>query len=319
MGTRGSRTCEYVRGAMLLLDLKREQLQEIAAQLEQAIYNHQVWYNSLLRTLICRLSPDQHDMADDSYRQCRLGQWYYNDAPPTLHEHPGFVAMGDEHQRMHQLASDLFRAQLAKNTISMFDYDHFASTVERVRLEMFTLKRECEDLLYNRDPLTGTINRVNMLSILREQQELARRQVQSCCLAMMDLDNFKKINDLHGHSAGDLILAAVTRFTFERLRPYDKIFRYGGEEFLICLQHMELSQAFELVESLRKELADMSIDIGHNKSMRTTASFGVTFLDPHAPVEESIDRCDKALYAAKAANRNCSKLWEPGAFEPVGR
>lgn len=294
---------------MSLLNTKHEELRGLLAPLEQSLYNHQQWFYSLIRTLICRLPADKHDISPRAHKECRFGQWYYNQASENLHSHPGFIAIGKEHQHMHQIAAQL----LATNTIATIqphDYDNFANVLERLRLEIFALKRELEDLLYNCDPLTNAINRVNMLPILREQQELAKRDVQSCCIAMMDLDHFKKVNDSYGHAAGDKVLAASVHYIIENIRPYDKVFRYGGEEFLICMQHTELLAGLDIIERLRNELSKTAINIENETMLYITASFGVTLLDPTVPVEQSIDRADKAMYLAKVNGRNRALIWE---------
>ncbi|MBY0544622.1 MAG: diguanylate cyclase [Gammaproteobacteria bacterium] len=294
---------------MSLLNLAHEELHGLVAQLEQSLYNHQQWHNALIRTLICRLPADQHDINAKAHRSCRFGQWYYQLAPNSLQTHPGFIALGKEHQHMHKLAAKLL-VMNETSTISPHDYDNFANVLERMRLETFTLKRELEDLLYNSDPLTRTINRVNMLPILREQHTLVTRNAQTCCIVMMDLDHFKKFNDDYGHLVGDKVLAAFAQYIIEHLRPYDKVFRYGGEEFLICMQHTELSNAFDIVERLRTGLEKNQIKQENGKTLSITASFGLTQLDPTVPVEQSIDRADKAMYLAKNEGRNRTIIWQ---------
>lgn len=213
---------------------------------------------------------------------------------------------------MHEAATLLLVATSSGKAITPYDYDNFANTLERMRLEIFAMRHELEGLFYNRDPLTNAINRVDMLPILREQQELVKHKItQSCCLVMMDLDHFKNTNDQHGHLAGDKVLAASAHYIIENLRPYDKVFRYGGEEFLICMQNIDLKGALEILERIREGLAKLDINIGEEKPTHITASFGLTLLEPDTPIEQSIDRADKAAYAAKAANRNCVRTWEP--------
>lgn len=296
----------------------REELLQIIAQLEQSIYNYQQWRNMLLRTLICKLTPDKHDIGPQPHKDCRFGQWYYSEAHKNLQEDAGFLALGVEHEHMHQLASRLLCATMLGNTIASHEYDNFANSVERVQLQLFSLKQELEYLLYNRDPLTHAINRVNMPLILREQQEIAKRQVYSCIIVMMDLDLFKQTNDTYGHIAGDLVLASVVRYLTQNLRPYDKAFRYGGEEFLICLTDLELQAGFEMIERIRSGLAEYKIDIGNSKTVTITASFGVARLDPNFPIEYSIDQADKAMLAAKASGRNCARLWVDPNAQKIG-
>jgi diguanylate cyclase (GGDEF)-like protein len=296
---------------MSLSYISREDLQKSIEQLEQALYNHQVWYNGLTRTMICRLPGDEHDLAKNAYEHCRFGQWYYGEnIPQKLKEHQGFIAIGDEHRHMHQMCTQLL-IENESNSIKTIDYDKFANALERMRLEIYALKRELDETLYNHDPLTGAVTRVSMLPILREHQELLKRENQSCVIAMMDIDHFKRINDQYGHSAGDLVLVELINFSMKKIRPYDKIFRYGGEEFLFLMQNTDMTVAFDIITRLCNEIAKLSIDIGTQHFVSTSVSFGVTTLDPNIPVEESIDRADKALYEAKAAGRNCVMVWTP--------
>ncbi len=287
-----------------------EELQAALQQLEQAIYNHEQWHKELNRTLICRLPHDRRDVAADAHRQCRFGQWYYNFAPSKLHDNAAFAAMEIEHERMHRLAARLLDTSETKKVNLPHDYDEFSNALDRLRLQIYTLKREIEDVLYNRDPLTGVESRVGMLTKLREQLELVKRRIQHCCIAIMDLDDFKAVNDTHGHFAGDRVLATYARFVMEHVRTYDKVFRYGGEEFLICLPGTDLKTGYTLFERLREGLAATAVDHG-GKAILVTVSFGVTLLDPDTSVEEAIGRADRAMYAAKAAGRNCSRIWDP--------
>jgi diguanylate cyclase (GGDEF)-like protein len=145
---------------------------------------------------------------------------------------------------------------------------------------------------------------------LREQRELAIRGIQTCSIAMMDIDRFKLINDSYGHPAGDKVLAAVAGHVMRNMRPYDKLFRYGGEEFVICLPGMGADAAFDAVERLRKGIESSSIAYD-GKEISVTSSFGIVVLEPESTVEQSVDRADKALLAAKSAGRNCARLWDP--------
>jgi diguanylate cyclase (GGDEF)-like protein len=294
-----------------MINVEQNEAQAILSQLDQAIYNHGQWFDSITRTLICRLPHDQRDVASDAHRQCRLGQWYYGSAPDKLRGHPGFVALETEHRNMHQLAANLLRTAASGAAISSLDFDSFANALERLRLQLRTLKRELEDALYNLDSLTGANSRIGMLTKLREQQELVKRRVQPCCIAMMDMDHFKAVNDRYGHMAGDRVLATSARSVLEHLRPYDKLFRYGGEEFLICLQNTDATTGHEIAERLRQSLAATAIEHDGKATLHVTASFGLASLEPDISVEQSIERADKAMYAAKNAGRNCTRIWDP--------
>jgi len=296
---------------MSLHNLTHEELQTILNHLDHAIYNHQQWYNSLIRSFVCRIQPDDNDTDTDPHTKCRFGQWYYNHAPDKLVNHPGYIAIGEAHQYMHQQTALLLNKLKSGETIHPLEFDNFANSLEKLRLEIFTLKNELETLLYIHDPLTMAISRVNMLTMLREQHAFSLRNSSPCCIAMLDIDNFKNVNDEHGHTAGDKVLAAISQCIKKHLRPYDKLFRYGGEEFLICMPQTNLEEGLKIINRIRLEVFKQRTDIGNNKHAQVTISIGLTFLNPELPVEQSIDQADKAMYAAKMSGRNNCQVWTP--------
>jgi diguanylate cyclase (GGDEF)-like protein len=291
-------------------NISSEQLRKALKELEQASYNHEQWAEMLHSTLICRLPPDQRDVADDSHRLCRFGQWYYKVGVVEFECHPGFTEIGIEHERMHRAATHLLQLSMQGEHIATIDYDRFVAALKRLRLEIATAQHELRDALFNVDPLTGTPSRVGMLTKLREEQELVKRRVHPCVVAMMDLDHFKTVNDSYGHSVGDKVLVAKSAYIMAHLRPYDKVFRYGGEEFLICLPDTDLQAGHSVIDRLRAELGALPHEAQGKGAFFVTTSFGLTLLDANLPVEQSIERADRALYAAKAAGRNRTADWD---------
>lgn len=286
-------------------DVMRAALKE----LEQASYNHDQWAETLYGTLICRLTPDERDISAEAHLSCRFGQWFHKAGATLLKEHPGFAEIGLEHERMHQYATGLLRASMGGVPIALRDYDRFVTAMKRMRLEIAALQRDLEIALFNLDPLTGTPSRVEMLRVLREQQEFVRRN-HACMIAMMDLDHFKDINDTYGHVAGDKVLKSFARHAMARVRPYDRVFRYGGEEFLICLPDADTQLGLDILGRLNDELASLPFEAEGNGTFHVTVSFGLAPLDGQLPVEQSIDRADRALYAAKALGRNRIVSWD---------
>ncbi|MDI1347341.1 MAG: diguanylate cyclase [Pseudolabrys sp.] len=289
--------------------LHDELMRTALKELEQAVYNHDQWAETLYGTLICRSTPDERDISADAHHNCRFGQWYHKAGATILKNHPGYAEIGLEHERMHQYAISLLRASMQNVPISFKDYERFLTALKRLKLEIATVQNELQTALFNLDPLTGTPSRIGMLSGLREQLELVRRK-HACAIAMMDLDHFKAINDKYGHVVGDKVLVGFAHYLMAHLRPYDKVFRYGGEEFLICLPDTDRQTACEIISRLLEELASLPFNADGKGEFHVTVSSGLTALDPDIPVEQSIDRADKALYAAKARGRNRVVVWD---------
>jgi diguanylate cyclase (GGDEF)-like protein len=150
-----------------------------------------------------------------------------------------------------------------------------------------------------------------MLSDLREQHVLVRRGLQECAVAMIDIDHFKDVNDNYGHAMGDAVLRSIAHRLQANIRAYDRLYRYGGEEFLLCIPQASLIIAGGLAERLRAGVAEEHIqNSAGGPNVQVTASFGVAALDGSQPVELAIERADEAMYRAKTAGRDRVEIFE---------
>ena len=291
--------------------LSQEEMLTAVSELDQALYTHEQWTEEVYAALVCHLQADERDLCAESYRQCRFGQWYYTSGTVKLSDRAGFNEVETEHKRMHQYAASLLNASARGIPISMADYERFVSSLKRMRLEIESLKRELEVALYNIDALTGVPGRLQMLEKLRENREFVVRGVHPCTIAMLDIDKFKTVNDSHGHPAGDHVLVAIANYARSHLRPYDLIFRYGGEEFLICMPDTDIETGREICDRLRSELGSLSHQAIGAENFRVTVSIGVAGLSADYSVEEAVNRADQALLSAKSAGRNRVLVWDP--------
>ncbi len=122
-------------------------------------------------------------------------------------------------------------------------------------------------------------------------------------LILLDIDYFKKVNDVYGHNAGDKTLVQVSHILLKILRNVDVVCRWGGEEFLVMLPTADLDHAVVIAEKLRYSIEELDIDtVG-----QVTASFGVSQVREGEEMQDAISRADKALYLAKDYGRNCVK------------
>ncbi|MGI6071568.1 MAG: GGDEF domain-containing protein [Lachnospiraceae bacterium] len=152
----------------------------------------------------------------------------------------------------------------------------------------------------NTDPLTGLFNRRyadTFFELLRTGQI-----EQNWCVAMLDIDFFKRVNDTYGHQVGDKVLMFIGDFIKARLRRTDLVFRWGGEEFLILLKDADIFTAFNILDKLRAALEFENIEIDGN-NLNITATIGVCPLDIDN-VDKSIDTCDQLMYEGKTSGRN---------------
>jgi diguanylate cyclase len=296
---------------MSFSELSQHRMHSALSGLQHAFLQHEQWCEALNTTLICSQVPNPSDVEDDAHHKCQFGQWLYGPGSRIFAAHPAFAKIEAAHKRLHDGARDMLRATMNEQSISTQDYECFATAVKQMRRGLLTSKHELQRSILNLDPLTGVANRASMLTKLREEQALLKRKAHSTCIVMMDLDKFKSINDKYGHTVGDQVLVRFAHHMRSRMRSHDTIFRYGGEEFLICAPNADLEAGHAKIERLREELAEIVIHGEGGSSFTTTASFGVTVIDPDVSVQQSIERADKALYAAKAAGRNRTVIWSP--------
>jgi two-component system, cell cycle response regulator len=150
-----------------------------------------------------------------------------------------------------------------------------------------------------RDALTGLANRARLLDALHSSTQRASRQHEPLCVAMIDVDHFKLVNDTHGHSAGDVVLRKVAEALRATVRPYDLVARYGGEEFVVILPGLALAEAVVVAERMRAAVPS------HTAPRPATISVGLALFDPALDdVEGLLRRADEALYQAKGRGRD---------------
>jgi diguanylate cyclase (GGDEF)-like protein len=171
-----------------------------------------------------------------------------------------------------------------------------------------TIVRRAQRLLYlaSRDRLTGLFNRGHFDRTLVGSMQSAGRDDQPLSLALLDIDHFKQINDLHGHALGDRALREMSHLLSRAMRRTDMVARYGGEEFVILMPGTRRDAALAAVEELRKEIAASPIEVGDGQVLNLNFSAGVAGVPDDSLVKtpkDLVSRADFRLLAAKRAGR----------------
>ncbi len=163
------------------------------------------------------------------------------------------------------------------------------------------MQRSQLETLASRDALTGIYNRRTMLDELERAHQTFAREQSLCGILLLDLDHFKQINDRYGHQAGDQVLLDLARLLERTVRISDRVFRFGGEEFLILVQKTSHEGITSLAEKLRNAVETKILD---PDGRSITASIGGALLHPGESVDDWFGRADRTLYSAKDAGRN---------------
>jgi diguanylate cyclase len=291
------------------LPLERDEIQRQTEELEVIIAAHLAWFKHINRTLVYGHSVAQADLAEDAHLRSPFGQWYYGQDPHPLEESPDFQELGTLQKAMHKAARHALTDSMQGRQPKPEIYDQCIDLALRLNTTLRRMQLEIIGELLSTDSLTGCASRRGMMAKLRQEQERALRIQRPCCICLLDFDRFKRVNDELGHPAGDAVLRQGMKFVASALRKYDSVFRYGGEEFLLCLPGTPLNDAALVVERIRDGLERLPIRLPNGEHYSVTASFGMAEIMSHRPVEETIANADMALLRAKENGRNRVEIW----------
>jgi len=275
--------------------------------LEKAMSDHAEWLKNWHVDLLGRLDPEHRSDAMETLG--RFVSWYESPRQAVLKDNPAYHEIGAKMRAMLGAAEEIVEIVRVTGSIPADAYGTFMNTVLEFNGAVRSLQAETWNRLANIDPLTGIGNRQAMIDRLNVEFERQARYQHSCCIAMFDIDHFKDVNDTHGHLVGDTILRSVASVLASSIRPYDQVFRYGGEEFLMCLPGTDARSSWAIVERLRLKVANWAIPIGGDRDLHVTVSVGVAPLSVEAGVEGTLVNADSALYAAKRNGRNRVFIW----------
>ena len=247
-------------------------------------------------------SPDYPELATMEPGACVGEMSIIEDRDPSA----WVVGLEDSHLlEIHQtLLWEMVNAshELAKNLLVVLS--ERVRSHNRVIADSFGELRKAEQSAVT-DALTGLGNRHTMAHAFRAAIERCVRDEKPISLLMLDLDNFKVVNDRFGHIAGDRILATIARILRRQFRPSDILVRYGGDEFAVLLPNVNANQASEIAERVREAVSgyEMSLD-GSNGDLNVAVSIGVAELADGQALDAMLTAADKAMYRAKRSGRN---------------
>jgi diguanylate cyclase (GGDEF)-like protein len=275
------------------------------AQLELTLENHQQWAEAIVAGILANESPTEENLVPGAHMLCDFGKWYYSQTHSTvLTEQPLFTTLEKKHRALHDAARGLLVAPAGAEKAAA--YKQFSSASSDMALHLRNLIQALLTSELTTDALTGVPNRRQMDEQLEEAIYAASHVLGApACLALADLDYFKRVNDTYGHAVGDEVLKAFSQLLITSMRDTDRIYRYGGEEFLIFMNHVDLQLAESILDRLREKISRYPLHIeGLADPLNITVSFGIAQVCPNESLRGLIRRADGALYQAKNGGRN---------------
>jgi diguanylate cyclase len=284
-----SLTVRGVRSVSELLRVTRERQKVLRIERAQA--------RDALRELIRKMLQDLGELGAHTGRYSESMGRYAQviGEADTLQGLAGVVReMVDETRAVHGLVSA---------TTRRLEDEHRLATELSARVH--TLEDEIRRLSdeVSTDPLTQIANRRGLMRHFEAEQASQQRAGHALAVALLDIDNFKKLNDSLGHQAGDAALQFLSRRVGELLRPNDTLARYGGEEFVVLLPATTTDEAQQALTRLQR-LLSAELFMHENRQTFVTFSAGVTSYRPGEALEAALQRADEALYEAKRTGKN---------------
>ncbi|MGE5489990.1 MAG: GGDEF domain-containing protein [Actinomycetota bacterium] len=218
------------------------------------------------------------------------------------------ISAANDISELEEVIGEVMHETRAIQLTALRSRDELRATQERVkdseaRIKQLEGELEQTSHLVRHDQLTGALNRRGLEDMLVKEMACSKRHETPLCLALIDLDNFKKLNDSLGHDTGDKALIHLAQVCKEALRPQDSVARYGGEEFVILLPETGLEDAVHVLNRLQRELT-RRIFLHDNQKVLITFSAGVTRFAPDDSQAVVLKRADEAMYEAKKSGKN---------------
>jgi diguanylate cyclase len=228
---------------------------------------------------------------------------FQSNRPASRHLHRHFVQSALVYPHVFPPASaEAFQTLAALSNDAVHDEDAPSMLFLAARMRIAELEKELEETrnAVFTDPLTGALNRRGFMRAYAREMARSRRNGACMALAMIDLDDFKALNDRYGHLAGDKVLVRLVRVLRDSMRPSDVLCRFGGEEFVLMLPDTSIDDACKAAQRFLSEFSGTAPDVGQV----VTFSAGVVVHDHLESLDDAIQRADTAAYAAKRAGKN---------------
>ena len=282
------------------------QTDSFIVEFDAAIEAHMDWTRRILRCAVLHTPPGEDVMSPVSHTLCRFGHWFSQNVEYFRElDSESVPHVEDLHQAMHDamrnICADVMNGVPGKES-DLLAFEHAQSELLTLLARLKTL---CISIAVRHDPLTGLPLRHGIERDFSLCMKDARRKRTRVYIVLIDVDHFKRINDLHGHPTGDLVLRHLAGTLRLCLRDNDPLYRFGGEEFLWLMRCESAEEAeksaIRLIASIR---ATPAIIAGLPSPIQMTVTLGLASAGEDEELASAIKRADVALYQGKRDGRD---------------
>lgn len=284
--------------------ISEKETEAIIGQLERAEDHHIQWLTKLHEYLICGGPKPINVCESDAYHHCKFGRWFYTELSDALRAEDDFQEIEKVHREMHLSARQLIHSWQADKHIELEEYQEFIKRQHQLTSLVSQIRDRLNVVLMSYDNLTGALRREAFMLLFEKEFMQSKRSKEEFCIAMLDLDFFKKVNDTYGHLVGDKVLQRTALTISHCLRSYDSLCRFGGEEFVILLPKTTLDEAKVVTERIRKKVEQQVVTTDDKIEVKVTISAGLAAVDARGDLDTNLDVADAELYKAKSQGRN---------------
>lgn len=282
-----------------------QEISELPQRLDEAMQAHLAWSQRLLRCALLGEAPAADMLEANAHELCAFGRWFGGVSGRLGRLEPVLVHHLDAaHGNMHRAVRELYRAVLENRQVDAYWFETFESSQAAMIEALTRLKEQFVRSRAQSDPLTGLPLRHGLHALFTLRQHDAERSGNALFLALVDADHFKRINDSHGHEAGDAALAHLARVMKGALRGNDHLLRYGGEEFMLLFLAVDDEAAAHVAGRLLQLVRENPVSLANGQALELTVSIGLTRVMPDDSLESAVRRADVALYQAKRFGRD---------------
>lgn len=278
---------------------------DFISELDAAVEAHMDWSRRVLRCAVLRTSPGEDVLASSAHALCSFGRWFGSnrkhfqklDAPSTRR-------LDAVHQAMHDAIRSICTDLLAGRPGQGADLDAFEKTQRELIGLLAEFKTHFLASAVRHDPLTGLPLRYGIEDEFTQVQKNCRRNKTQLYVGMIDADHFKRINDVYGHSTGDIALCHLADTLKRIVRPNEPLFRFGGEEFLLLMQCRTREAAVTAAQRIVETVRCAPLPIAMADALTLTITMGLARAGNDEAMADAVERADRALYTGKEAGRD---------------